>query len=267
MVDLACMRSLVEKNLVTHHAASPSISTVTTSSYPPTQTSASPSRGPVQPFALNSLPDYGANQYGTQTRPPSWLNGSGSNDHQRQFPGYGYPPQVPYNSNYPPQNSAYVSTQPRPSINGSRAEAPGTLSRNLIGSLSGSAFKLVDEEKQTGLWFVFQDLSVRTEGWFRLKFSFFDLKDGGLQPEPATTNALSKFAPMLACVYSKPFKVYSAKKFPGVIESTALSKIFAEQGIKIPIRKDGGKDGRSGEKRKRRGGSSEEDEESGGGEE
>jgi hypothetical protein len=35
--------------------------------------------------------------------------------------------------------------------------------------------------------------------------------------------------------------VYSAKKFPGVIESTPLSKCFAGQGIKIPIRKDGPK--------------------------
>jgi hypothetical protein len=35
--------------------------------------------------------------------------------------------------------------------------------------------------------------------------------------------------------------VYSAKKFPGVIESTDLSKAFASQGIKIPIRKDGPK--------------------------
>jgi Velvet factor len=34
------------------------------------------------------------------------------------------------------------------------------------------------------------------------------------------------------------FQVYSAKKFPGVIESTPLSKAFASQGIKIPIRKD-----------------------------
>jgi hypothetical protein len=32
--------------------------------------------------------------------------------------------------------------------------------------------------------------------------------------------------------------VYSAKKFPGVCESTSLSKTFAAQGIKIPIRKD-----------------------------
>lgn len=48
-------------------------------------------------------------------------------------------------------------------------------------------------------------------------------------------------APVLASTYSDVFQVYSAKKFPGVIESTALSKCFATQGIKIPIRKDGPK--------------------------
>lgn len=51
-------------------------------------------------------------------------------------------------------------------------------------------------------------------------------------------------APVLAAAYSDPFQVFSAKKFPGVIESTSLSKCFALQGIKIPIRKDGVKGGR-----------------------
>lgn len=46
-------------------------------------------------------------------------------------------------------------------------------------------------------------------------------------------------APVLATCFSEPFQVFSAKKFPGVIESTPLSKAFAAQGIKIPIRKDG----------------------------
>lgn len=46
-------------------------------------------------------------------------------------------------------------------------------------------------------------------------------------------------APVLASCFSDKFDVYSAKKFPGVIESTNLSKCFATQGIKIPIRKDG----------------------------
>lgn len=46
-------------------------------------------------------------------------------------------------------------------------------------------------------------------------------------------------APVLASCFSNTFEVFSAKKFPGVIESTKLSKCFATQGIKIPIRKDG----------------------------
>jgi hypothetical protein len=66
-------------------------------------------------------------------------------------------------------------------------------------------------------------------------------------------------APVLATAFSDVFQVYSAKKFPGVIESTGLSKCFATQGlspsrlnsqslsrinshtgIKIPIRRDKG---------------------------
>ena len=50
-------------------------------------------------------------------------------------------------------------------------------------------------------------------------------------------------APVLASVFSEVFQVFSAKKFPGVIESTPLSKVFAVQGIKIPIRKDGPRHG------------------------
>lgn len=40
---------------------------------------------------------------------------------------------------------------------------------------------------------------------------------------------------------SDPFQVFSAKKFPGMIESTALSKKFAAQGIRIPVRHSGDK--------------------------
>lgn len=50
-------------------------------------------------------------------------------------------------------------------------------------------------------------------------------------------------APVLAWTFSEKFQVYSAKKFPGVIESTPLSKVFAQQGIKIPIRKDNKNEG------------------------
>jgi hypothetical protein len=43
----------------------------------------------------------------------------------------------------------------------------GMFTRNLIGSLSASAFRLSDPNEKIGIWFVLQDLSVRTEGSFR----------------------------------------------------------------------------------------------------
>lgn len=45
--------------------------------------------------------------------------------------------------------------------------ATGMYTRNLIGSLSASAFRLTDPNDKNGIWFVLQDLSVRTEGTFR----------------------------------------------------------------------------------------------------
>lgn len=108
--------------------------------------------------------------------------------------------------------------------------------RNLIGSLTVNAAKLEDKDKKLGYWFVLQDLSVRTEGHFRLRMNFIDV---GVMTSAAANPSLNRGrAPVLAHVFSDPFQVFSAKKFPGVIESTELSKTFARQGVKIPIRKD-----------------------------
>lgn len=72
-----------------------------------------------------------------------------------------------------------------------------------------------------------------------LRFSFVDVSPRGAQPADGSVPKINTGrAPTLASCFSEPFQVYSAKKFPGVCESTALSKTFAGQGIKIPIRKD-----------------------------
>ena len=64
--------------------------------------------------------------------------------------------------------------------------------------------------------------------------------NGGSAAAPFNVGKLNTgAAPVLASCFSDRFEVFSAKKFPGVIESTKLSKCFATQGIKIPIRKDG----------------------------
>jgi hypothetical protein len=164
---------------------------------------------------------------------------------------YGGNPQMPYS--YPNPQAQYY--QPQYYASGGMAQpvnvagaqpvasGPGGMfTRNLIGCLSASAFRLCDPDNKIGVWFILQDLSVRTEGIFRLKFSFAnvgrainDMNDPHKVMEVINKGA----APILATVFSEPFQVFSAKKFPGVIESTALSKCFALQGIKIPIRKDG----------------------------
>ena len=110
--------------------------------------------------------------------------------------------------------------------------ANGSITRNLIGSLATSAYKLYDTHDRLGIWFVLQDLSVRTEGTFRLKFTFVNLAG------PTSKLITDGSVPVLASTFSDPFVVYSAKRFPGMIESTELSRKFAQQGIKIPIRKN-----------------------------
>lgn len=55
----------------------------------------------------------------------------------------------------------------------SQTSPQGMYTRNLIGSLAASAFRLTDPSDKIGIWFVLQDLSVRTEGNFRFVLSLF----------------------------------------------------------------------------------------------
>ncbi|KAF0550668.1 velvet factor [Gigaspora margarita] len=104
--------------------------------------------------------------------------------------------------------------------------------KTLAGFCTSSAYLLRDHTDQRGIYFIFQDLSVRIEGTYTLKFSFTDLRE-------LISPTYEKVCGCVAAeVYSAPFRVYSALKFPGMTESTALSKAFAIQGIKLTIRKD-----------------------------
>lgn len=75
-------------------------------------------------------------------------------------------------------------------------------------------------------------------------------------PELGATVVHSDISPVLAQVFTDPFIVYSAKRFPGVPDTTALSIAFGNQGQKLPIRNRHGS-GKSG--RRRRGGDSDSD--------
>ncbi|KAJ5620078.1 Velvet factor [Penicillium lagena] len=110
----------------------------------------------------------------------------------------------------------------------------------------------LDRPTQAG-YFIFPDLSVRHEGRYRLNFHLYeeikDAKDAdkdSTMPIPsqvprATTNrpgSPQAFLHFRLEVKSVPFTVYSAKKFPGLATSTSLSRVIAEQGCRVRIRRD-----------------------------
>ncbi|KAF8547889.1 hypothetical protein OG21DRAFT_1449822 [Imleria badia] len=97
--------------------------------------------------------------------------------------------------------------------------------RCTTGSVVSSLYHLKDTENpnEGACVFVFPDLSVCTEGSYRLKLSLFGVVGNTV----------------LHCksIYSATFYVYTAKKFPGMEESTPLSCSLADQGSKIHTRK------------------------------
>lgn len=133
-VDLWDKDAMREVNIVRASSSSPavSISTATTTSYPPTNERPLVQFGQPMPFAY-SPQDAGQQFYDTT-----------------QGMSYGQPvymPQYPAPVVQPASNAMYT--------------------RNLIGSLTVNASLLNDTNDKPGYWFVLQDLSVRTEGFFR----------------------------------------------------------------------------------------------------
>ncbi|KAG0363804.1 hypothetical protein BGZ54_008021 [Gamsiella multidivaricata] len=106
------------------------------------------------------------------------------------------------------------------------ATSPPAPYHNLTGAIGASGDLLKDLEGKLGIFFAFPDLSVRTEGTYTLRFSFT------LLPEPPVMTSS-----VVATVFSAPFEIYPAKKFPGMSKSTPLSKKLFDQGVRIPLRK------------------------------
>lgn len=157
-VDLWSADGSREVNLVRHSATSPSISTAVSSSYPPPpQTPPAYSYPQSQPQYQTSYTQPLALQ-APQHAYPSSASPGGSQPGYYQQPG-------PGGSLTP---TGYYQQAPNPPPPAAQAPAPsGMFTRNLIGSLSASAFRLTDPENKVGVWFILQDLSVRTEGTFR----------------------------------------------------------------------------------------------------
>ncbi|ODO01747.1 hypothetical protein I350_06576 [Cryptococcus amylolentus CBS 6273] len=97
--------------------------------------------------------------------------------------------------------------------------------RFLTGTPVSSLYHLKDLDNTDAAFFVFPDLGVRKEGRYKLKLTLFEIVDQEVY--------------YCTTMFTSTFSVYSAKKFPGMsTEATDLSMSFAEQGLKIRVRKD-----------------------------
>lgn len=101
--------------------------------------------------------------------------------------------------------------------------------RRLTGSLVGTPFHGKDDADEEGCFFPFSDLSIRTLGRYRLKFTLTMLNISNL-----VQNA--RF-PILAETLSDALDVYTAKEFPGINQSSKLVRTLREQGCIIAIKK------------------------------
>lgn len=149
-VDLWNAEGTNEVNLVKHSANSPSISTAMSSSYPPPPQNVSP-----------TYPSYSQNPYNQPVGYPPMNSYYGANPQMAYQNPYGPNPQY-----YPPYYGGHMPPM-SPAAQSVNAGPGGMFTRNLIGSLSASAFRLTDPDNKIGVWFILQDLSVRTEGVFR----------------------------------------------------------------------------------------------------
>lgn len=126
--------------------------------------------------------------------------------------------------------------------------APSTNTPPVLTGMPVSGMAYLDRPQEAG-YFLFPDLSVRHEGRYKLTFNLYeetkDEKDkdadreSDMQPPiPGMNPATGGSFDFRMEVKSQEFIVYSAKKFPGLAESTQLSRVVAEQGCRVRIRRD-----------------------------
>jgi len=101
--------------------------------------------------------------------------------------------------------------------------------RRLMGQLVASPSVAKDEHDVEGCFFCFPDLSCRTHGRYRLRFVLMRI-------DPANLH-VGGFSPILTEVLSDVFTVYTAKDFPGMRPSSALTRALKLQGCNIQVKK------------------------------
>ncbi|KAF2875235.1 velvet factor-domain-containing protein [Massariosphaeria phaeospora] len=101
--------------------------------------------------------------------------------------------------------------------------------RRLMGQLVASPSVAKDEHDVEGCFFCFPDLSCRTHGKYRLRFVLMRIDPMNLH--------VGGYSPILTEVLSDVFTVYTAKDFPGMRPSSALTRALKLQGCNIQVKK------------------------------
>lgn len=143
----------------------------------------------------------------------------------------------------------YANLHHAPDISSGRVAPPGT--PPVLTGMPVSSMILLDRPTEAG-YFIFSDLSVRHEGKYYLTFSLMEEvkedRDKDADEHMSGTDEIvgpdigpgqeARCWNFRTTVHTDEFDVYSAKKFPGLQESTQLSRTVAEQGCRVRIRRD-----------------------------
>ncbi|KAI3554622.1 hypothetical protein CPAR01_12400 [Colletotrichum paranaense] len=101
---------------------------------------------------------------------------------------------------------------------------PETCAKGLVGSTVSSLQKYKSIDGQDEGYFVFPDLSVKMEGFFKLRFALYNMKGGEVY--------------FMTEMESHGFQVHTARSYPGMSSSTDLTRHLSDQGCRLRIRKD-----------------------------
>jgi velvet factor protein len=97
----------------------------------------------------------------------------------------------------------------------------------LSGSIVSSLHRLRNTENRDVGYFVFADMYPKDPGEYRLLFTLYEMAREG---SPSFVE--------LATIESASFPVWPIKSFPGLKQSTYLTRAISDQGVRVRLRKD-----------------------------
>lgn len=96
----------------------------------------------------------------------------------------------------------------------------------LTGNTCTSGHVVKDDRGVHNMMFCLNDISVKKEGTYRLKFCLFKLNTSTGDVENLTS------------ICSQPFTTFSGRHFPGMSESTSMTRLLVDAGVRLRLRKE-----------------------------